>query len=222
MQESALLSPRRRRLPALLLALVLAPASLAFFGPPAPLLRGAGSLLVADDPLPKADVIVVATGSDGAGTLEAADLVKAGVAPLVAVFADPPDPVVDREFLRRGIPYEDAGARMLRQLRALGVTTVEEIPRAVAGTSDEGKVLPEWCDRRAFRAIVVVTTADHSRRLGRVLRRSMKGHDTVVAVRAARFSPFDPERWWESREGTRTQLIELQKLLLDVVTHPLS
>jgi len=222
LQESALLSPRRRRLPALLLALLLAPASLAFFGAPAPLLRGAGALLVADDPLPKADVIVVATGSDGAGTLEAADLVKAGVAPLVAVFADPPDPVVDREFLRRGIPYEDAGARMLRQLRALGVTTVEEIPRAVAGTSDEGKVLPEWCDRRAFRAIVVVTTADHSRRLGRVLRRSMKGHDTVVAVRAARFSPFDPERWWESREGTRTQLIELQKLLLDVVTHPLS
>jgi hypothetical protein len=50
----------------------------------------------------------------------------------------------------------------------------------------------------------------------------MQGHATLVTVRAARFSPFDPERWWESREGTRTQLIELQKLLLDVVTHPLS
>jgi len=214
--------PRRRRRPALLLALVLAPFSLALFGARAPMLRAAGGLLVADDPVPRADVIVVATGSDGAGTLEAADLVKSGVAPRVAVFADPPDPVVDREFLRRGIPYEDAGARMLRQLKALGVETTEEIPRAVAGTSDEGKVLPEWCARRGFRAVVVVTTADHSRRLKRVLRRSMQGHATLVTVRAARFSPFDPDRWWETREGTRTQLIELQKLVLDVVTHPLS
>jgi hypothetical protein len=226
LQESALLNPaptpRRRRLRALLLAVALAPASLAFFGVPAPALRAAGAMLVADDPLPRADVIVVATGSDGAGTLEAADLVKTGVAPRVAVFADPPDPVVDREFLRRGIPYEDAGARMLRQLKALGVETTEEIPRAVAGTSDEGKVLPEWCARRGFRAVVVVTTADHSRRLRRVLRRSMHGHATLVTVRAARFSPFDPERWWETRQGTRTQLIELQKLMLDVVLHPLS
>ena len=52
--------------------------------------------------------------------------------------------------------------------------------------------------------------------------RDMKGHSTHVAVRAARYSSFDPDRWWETRGGIRTEIIELQKLLLDVVLHPLS
>jgi len=185
-------------------------------------LRAAGGALVADDPLGPADIIVVASDADGAGVLEAADLVHDGVATRVAVFADPPDPVIDREFMRRGIPYEDVGARSTRQLRALGVETIEQIPRAVVGTEDEGRVLPEWCDQHRFRSVVVVSTADHSRRLRRVLRRSMKGHQTTVMVRRARFSSFDPERWWRSREGIRTGVVEIQKLLLDVARHPLS
>jgi len=185
-----------------------------------PFLRAAGDVLVVDDALAPADIIVVATGADGAGALEAADLVHGGVATRVAVFADPPDPVVDREFIRRGVPYEDAGERLVRQLRALGVEAIEPI-RVVAGTEDEGRVLPEWCDRHGFRSIVVVTTADHSRRLRRVLQRAMKGHGIRVAVRPARHSQFDPDRWWETREGTRTQVIELQKLVVDILRHPI-
>jgi hypothetical protein len=67
---------------------------------------------------------------------------------------------------------------------------------------------------------VVVTTSDHTRRLRRVLRRSMDGHATRIAVRAARYSPFDPDRWWETRTGARTGIVELQKLLFDVARHP--
>ena len=177
--------------------------------------------MVADD-LGPADIVVVATGADGAGVLEAADLVHDGVATQVAVFADPPDPSVDREFIRRGIPYEDAAARAIRQLRALGVENIQQIPRALTGTEDEGRVLPEWCDQNRFRSVVVVTTSDHSRRLHRVLRRSMKGHETRVTVHPARYSPFDPNRWWESRGGTRTELVELEKLFLDILLHPIS
>jgi hypothetical protein len=32
----------------------------------------------------------------------------------------------------------------------------------------------------------------------------------------------DPDRWWETRRGVRTEIVELQKLLLDVVLHPMS
>jgi hypothetical protein len=67
------------------------------------LLRSAGWLIVDNQPPAKsADVIVVALDADGAGTLEAADLVHRGVSAQVAVFDDPPSPV-DREFLRRGL-----------------------------------------------------------------------------------------------------------------------
>jgi hypothetical protein len=185
------------------------------------ILRGAGWVLVASDPLAPADIIVVTIDADGAGVLEAADLVHAGVATRVAVFADPPD-TVDRELLRRGLPYEDAAETAGRQLRALGIGVIERIPRAVAGTEDEGRTLPGWCDGHGFRTVVVVSSSDHSRRVRRVLRRAMKGHKTRVIIRPSRYTEFDPDRWWQTRAGARTGIVELEKLLLDVVLHPIS
>jgi hypothetical protein len=110
----------------------------------------------------------------------------------------------------------------VRQLKALGVEAIEQIPRAIAGTEDEGRMLPGWCDEQRFRSVVMVDTADHSRRLRRVLHRSMKGHPTNITVRSARYSTFDPDRWWTTRDGMRIGIVELEKLLLDLVRHPLS
>ena len=186
-----------------------------------PVLRAAGwALVVNDDPVAPADIILLSLDSGGAGALEAADLVQSGVSKRVAVFMDPPSGE-DHEFIRRGLPYEDAGARQIRQLKSLGVTDVVQISR-IDGTEGEGQVLPPWCDEQHLRSIVAVATKDHSRRLRRVLDRVMKGHLTHVTVQAARYSSFDPDRWWDTRGGIRTEIIELQKLLLDVVLHPMS
>lgn len=186
-----------------------------------PVLRAAGWALVVSEPVAPADIIVVSGESGGAGSLEAADLVSGGIAKRVAVFADPPSGE-DYEFIRRGLPYEDEGARQVRQLRSLGVTDIVQIPRAYAGTEGEGQVLPPWCDKHQLRSVVYVTTKDHSRRSRRVLDRAMKGHPTRVTVQAARYSSFDPERWWQTRGGMRTGIIELEKLMLDFVLHPMS
>jgi uncharacterized SAM-binding protein YcdF (DUF218 family) len=185
-----------------------------------PVLRAAGWALVVNEPVSPADIIVLSIDSEGAGALEAADLVQSGVSKRVAVFHDPSSGE-DYEFVRRGLPYEDAGARQIRQLRSLGVTDVVQISR-VDGTEAEGQALPPWCDEQHLRSIVVVANKDHSRRLRRVLDRAMKGHPTHVTVRASRYSSFDPDRWWETRGGVRTEIVELQKLLLDVVLHPMS
>jgi len=185
-----------------------------------PVLRAAGWALVVNEPIAPADIIVLSIDSGGAGALEAADLVQSGISKRVAVFHDPPSGE-DYEFIRRGLPYEDEGARQVRQLTSLGVTDVVQISR-IDGTEGEGQVLPLWCDQQHFRSIVMVATKDHSRRLRRVLDRVMKGHPTHVTVQAARYSTFDPDRWWETRGGIRTEIIELQKLLLDVVLHPMS
>ena len=185
------------------------------------LLRRAGWLLVASDTGRAADVIVIATDADGAGVLEAVDLVHAGLASRVAVFADPPD-AVDEEFLRRGVPYFDAAAISTQQLHSLGVKDVVRIPRSVAGTQDEGKVLPEWCDRQGYRTIIFISTADHSRRVRRVLSRAMAGHAAQVLVRYSRYSDFNPDQWWSARGTIRTEIVETEKLLLDFILHPLS
>ena len=95
-----------------------------------PLFRSAGWALVVNEPVVPADIIIVSLDSGGAGALEAADLVQSGIANRVAVFIDPPSGE-DHEFIRRGLPYEDAGARQIRQLRSLGVTDVVQIPSVV-------------------------------------------------------------------------------------------
>jgi hypothetical protein len=75
--------------------------------------------------------------------------------------------------------------------------------------------------KRGYRSAIVVTEADHSRRVRRVMRRSFAGQTTRVAVRTARYSVFDPEAWWHTRSGLRTGIVEIQKLVLDLARHPL-
>jgi hypothetical protein len=185
------------------------------------LLRALGSVLVNDDPIEPVDVIVIATGADGAGVLEAADLIHRGVSSKVAVFSDPPD-AVDNEFIRRGVQYFNETEVNVRHLRALGVASILVIPRTVAGTEDEGRVLPDWSDQEGWRSIIVVGMPDHSRRMRRVLSRAMRNHSTRVMIRSSRYAPFDPGQWWQSRDGTRTEIIELEKLILDIARHPFS
>jgi len=186
-----------------------------------PVLRAAGWALVVNELVAPADIIVLSLASGGAGALEAADLVQSGIATRVAVFTDPPSGE-DHEFIRRGLPYEDAAARQIRQLRWLGVTDVVQIPRTDVGTEGEAQVLPPWCDQHRLRSIVLVTTRDHSRRLRRVLDRVMKGHSTRVMIQPSRYSSFDPDQWWKTRNGVRTEIVELQKLVLEVVLRPIS
>jgi hypothetical protein len=105
---------RRRWIVSLLVTAVLV-AGLA--GLPAarrPILRAVGWVLVVNDAIGPTDIIVAAGDAFGCGVLEAADLVQ-------------------------GVPYEDATAAAVRQLRALGVETIEIIPTGVTGTEDEAR-----------------------------------------------------------------------------------
>jgi hypothetical protein len=185
------------------------------------LLRAAGWALVVNEPVEPADIIVISLDSAGAGALEAADLVQSGIATRVAVFTDPPSGE-DHEFIRRGLPYDDASARQIRQLNWLGLTDIVQIPRTESGTEGETQVLAPWCDQHQFQAVVFVAARDHSRRVRRMLDRVMKGHPTRVMVRPARYSTFDPDRWWETRDGVRKEIVEFQKLVLEAVVHPMS
>lgn len=184
-------------------------------------LHGLGQALVADDPVTSADVIVISVDAGGAGVLEAADLVRSGVSKRVAVFAEPPAPA-DIEFSRRGIEHHDDASQALSELRALGVADPIRIPTPVDGTTAEGRALAAWTADRGFRSIVMITTRDHSRRTRRVLRRALEGRNVQASVRSSKYSDFDANTWWHTRTGVRTEIIELQKLVLDLLTHPLS
>lgn len=185
------------------------------------ILRGAGHALVATDPLEPADLIVVMFDTEGGGALEAADLVRSGIGSRVAVFADPPDPIVDREFLRRGVPYEDMAARETRQLQAIGIDNVDKIPKPASDAKD-GPILASWCDQHHFHSVIIITNLTESRLVRRIFHRSLKSHHVRVLVRSAPYGDFDPDRWWRSHSGIRSAIGALENLVIDIVQHPLS
>jgi len=184
-------------------------------------LRAAGRLLIVDEPVGRADAIVVPTWAGDAGAIEAADLVHNGVSGAIGVLGAPPTEA-ERELSRRGIRHQDEAADLIELLHSLGVPNAEVIPWGAGGTEGEGLALASWCGQRHLQSIVVVSAPDHSRRVRRVLRRSMGRGSTRLAIRSARHAPFDPDGWWETHDGLRIGIVELEKLLLDVIRHPLS
>lgn len=134
---------------------------------------------------------------------------------------DGPD-VAEKELVRRGVLSPSQSSWLVNLLSQLHVEQVESITDSGNGTEAESLALPQWCDRHQWRTIIVVSLPDHSRRLHRLLRRSMRGHATRVIVRTTRYSSFDPDTWWHTRGGVLVQLQESQKLLLDIVLHPFS
>ena len=214
-----LLRDPRRRIAIVLLAVVLVAAGiLAAPGPRHALLRAMGWALVAEDPARQADIVIVSTDSLAAGILEAATLVDRGMARRVAVFERDSSPL-GRELMRRGLPRMDLQAYSIDLLHALGITNIEMIP-AVVGTVDEGQVLQQWCSAKGIRSVLFVSLADHSRRTRRVLGRALGSHGITVMVRRARLSQFDPDTWWQTRIGQRVEIVESQKLLMDILRHP--
>ena len=174
-----------------------------------------------DDGLEAADTVIIAVDAYIEGVLEAADLVQAGRANRVGVFAESARrdgsrvPPARRAERRRGRARGEAAP-------VPGRSDGRPDPRAVAGTEDLAVLLPVWCDEQGIDSLIVVTTPDHSRRLRRAFNRSLAGRNIRVSVRFARISRFDPDKWWHTRSGARTGIVELQKLLLDFVRHPVS
>jgi uncharacterized SAM-binding protein YcdF (DUF218 family) len=181
-------------------------------------LRSVGWALVAQDPPTKADIVVIGTDTLGAGVLEATDLIRAGYATRVGIFARPVTKA-SLEIARRGATPFDLDAVSVQLLHELGITDITMIP-TVVGTADEGKVLQRWCAARSIHSVIFVSVPDHSRRARRVLARWLGRDGIQVVVRYTHFSDFDPDTWWQTRNGQRVQMVESEKLLLDILTHP--
>lgn len=184
-------------------------------------LRALGTALVVNDPLQRVDAIAVTLDADVAGALEAADLVKAGIAAQVILFDEQLRPA-EREVARRGLVPRTRTSEQAAVLAGLGVVNVTRMPdlSASSGTRADAQALAAWCRANALRSVLVVTTADHSRRVRRVMARALEPIGTQAAVRPATHGDFDPATWWHTTDGRRIVVIEWQKLILDLVSHP--
>lgn len=186
-------------------------------------LRQLGQALVASDPVEQADLAVLMTAVGAVGELEVADLVHEGRARRVLIMVPPPSQI-EQEYARRGVSLDTPGTQSVRTLGALGVpkSVVDVLEVVQGGTVGELAALRQWCAGHRVGSVIVISDRPHSRRARRTLYRAMAGTPVALFVDPPRFDRFDPADWWSDRDSLRAGIIELEKLALDWILHPLS
>lgn len=164
-----------------------------------------GRSLIEQDPLERADVILVLAGDDrlGSRVSHAVKLFQDGYAPVLILSGNP-------------IGWQTHGADIMqRQALALGVP--EDRLIALKGSPDSTKeeaaaIVPDLLRRGVQRAILV-TSSYHTRRAKRVFRATPGGERIQWIAAPAQDELFSPDRWWTRRRDARTFFYEGSKTI---------
>ena len=187
---------------------MLAPALLIGFF----VLRGLGSWLVVEDPLQKADAIVVLGGTMYERQMEAVDLFKEGWAPRIYVLRELAD-WGEAELIARGITYTRVVDLQIDTMQQLGVPSDRiDVLDAAGSTAEEAQHVLGLATGQRFKTVIVVTSKQHTRRSRLVMNRRMSGSGVTVIVRPSRYDRSNVDRWWTERATLRFTLFETQRL----------
>ena len=164
-----------------------------------PVASALGAFLVVRDPLESADVIFLLNGDPNVRPQQAADLLKKGLAPQIAIARQTdspgveagayPNPTDTNIFMLKkcGVPEEK-----IRQLKP---------PGGVSHTFDEAVALREYYRERGFSKVIVVTSDMHSRRARFIFRRVFSGTGVHIALAPVADLKYGAADWWKTEDG---------------------
>jgi len=188
--------------PLLLLLVLLAAALYALHGV---LLSAAGSYLVAEDPLERADVIIVLAGNSPYRAAHAVELFHAGWAPRLVLS--------DEHVRSHGLDttwsqlYNEGTARLEVPRSAIVV-----LPGLPDSTYDEALRNRDLMLTRGWRRAILVTDPFHSHRALLLFRDTFGPSGLDVRSSPAMQSPAGVEGWWTSTDGVQRVVSEYVKL----------
>src|SRR5215467_5667481 len=170
-----------------------------------PVLRFAAESWLIEDPLDKADALIVLSGDNfyADRATRAAELFREGKARLVVASGQRLRPnagiaeLMEHDLIERGVPKE----KIVRFAHD-GDSTKEEAEAKLAKA-------------RNWRKAIVVTSNYHTRRARYIFHRVFP-QDIEVRVASARDGDFDPEHWWEKRKSTKEFVREMAGMAVAV------
>lgn len=206
-------SPRRWTIVGIVLA-VAAISALVLVIERAAVLTWTGSLLVFEDDLVPADVVLPLAGGDWDREIEAAELFRSGHARTVLLTLEP-EAATRTYLVDRGVHLPTAEEIRLQVLVALGVPRerITVIKQPVTSTLDEARFVGEWAARSGVRAVIIVSTPYHTARAKYIFERYAATPRTRFIVRPTTRGEFRPDNWWTSRAMLREGIFELEKLI---------
>lgn len=173
----------------------------------------AGRALYREDPLEKADAVMVLAGERVNRWLEAHDLVREGWAEVIVLSGGYRESR-ERALLEQGVRIPSEGDVARDALVQLGHAPASVRVLGFAdNTAAEAGLLRQEATARGWSRVIVVTSKLHTRRAGFALRRELSGTNIRVIVRASRYDDDDPAKYWRKRRTLRAMLSEAPKMI---------
>ena len=203
--------PRRSERGGIMVKLIVSLAILIFFFAlylvRHPVFRLVAESWVIEDPLDKADVLIVLSGDNfyADRATRAAELFREGKAPLVVASGKRLRPIAgtaeltEHDLVERGVPKD----KILR------------FPHDADSTKEEAEALAKLAKAKKWHKAIVVTSNYHTRRARYIFRRVFP-QDIEIHVAGARDGDFDPENWWEKRKSTKLFVREIAGMVVNI------
>jgi uncharacterized SAM-binding protein YcdF (DUF218 family) len=172
-----------------------------------PIFRFAAETWIVEDPLEKADALIVLSGDNfyADRATRAAELFREGKAPLIVASGRRLRPnagiaeLMEHDLVERGVPKD----KILR------------FTHDADSTREEADALVKLAKTRKWHKTIVVTSNYHTRRARYIFNRVFP-QDIEVRVASARDGDFDPQRWWEKRKSAKELMHEFAGMVVSL------
>ena len=173
----------------------------------APILRGAALLWVVNDPLQKADVIVVLGGGLETRPFAAAKLFHEGFASRILILNPSASPAAVIGVLT---PEGESTRRILIKLGVPDSAVLNCSP-PVSSTYEESRAVRGWVETNAVKRLLIPTDSFHTRRVAWLFRKQLGAAHIEVVVRPVPAREYTLEDWWKKEQGLTAFQNELIK-----------
>jgi uncharacterized SAM-binding protein YcdF (DUF218 family) len=172
-----------------------------------PILRFAAESWIIEDPLDKADALIV-LGDDNFYADRAtrgAQLFREGKAPVIVASGRRLRPnagiaeLMEHDLVERGVPRDK----------------IVRFVHDADSTLEEAQGLARLAGEKKWHSVIVVTSNFHTRRARYIFQRVFP-QGTEVRVASARDGDFDPEHWWEKRHSIKELTREFAGMMVTV------
>lgn len=157
---------------------------------------GIGRWLTVEDPLEKAQALVVLSGRMPIRAIEAARLYRAGYAPEIWLTRTA-EPAASLEAIHIAYIGEDFYNTRILMHEGVPENAIRILEEPVVNTADEVRVVAAELGRHGDSRVILVTTKVHTRRV-RALWKRLANARMHAIVRASRDDPFQPGHWWRT------------------------
>src|ERR1039457_6149469 len=163
----------------------------------APLLRGVAQAWIVNEPLSKADVIVVLGGGPDTRPFEAARLFQLSLAPKILLMKPRLTPATELGLT----PSEAELTRSVLLKMGIPDQAIFVTSDMVTNSYDESIALRNWARTNGVKRVIVPTDIFHTRRVCWLYGQELKRTGIQVEIEAVPVHQYTAGDWWRHEEG---------------------